>query len=130
MATKTPSVVGADEIVVADKIADDPRLAGCQREDCVKAFAAYAEVSGDDIYEWRHCETVDCHELYWHGKNGANCVRCDLKACENCQCTVGGYPSDEDAEDGWYCEDCYPTIRASSPVPVYRTTQLTLPSFE
>lgn len=85
---------------------EDDRMGGCRLPGCLTQFSLYAGAEGasyaDGGYDWQHCERPDCHELYWRGKNGADCAECGLKMCEDCQC---GWAA-ENSEGEYVCPGC------------------------
>lgn len=103
----------------------DPDTFDCELPECAARFSALCatyyegcEPAGDEPYNMQHCQMPGCCEHYPRGKNGDDCARCGLRACELCQCGRGtedahavlGDPAAisrlfEDA-DGWVCEEC------------------------
>lgn len=54
-------------------------------------------------YGLQHCQVKGCHEIYWRGKNGVDCEKCGLRACENCQCDETKFIETPDDDTVYMC---------------------------
>lgn len=80
----------------------------CKRKECLEEWEEYDNGDGAS-----HCETKDCHSIYWNFKNGGWCSNtdCNAKACEGCMSDTGCYGENE-YKDAWYCEKCKPNVKS------------------
>ena len=83
----------------------------CPRKECLEDWIEMTNNSTQERQDaeylngscgYQHCELVNCHTLYWRGKNGSQCERCLIQACEFCSSHQGKWSS----EDEWVCPNC------------------------
>jgi len=77
----------------------------CNEVECLAQFNVMKKDCDNDIIEdFVHCESPNCHVLYWKDKNGAVCEDCFINVCEGCA-------ADDDLAallygEDFFCRDC------------------------
>ncbi len=80
----------------------------CTDEACLKEMDEMKGLlcdddENDDIEDFVHCESPNCHIMYWKHKNGAVCEDCYTNICENCAMDeMATFLYGED----FFCPDC------------------------
>jgi len=74
----------------------------CDNAECITNWDEWVKALGaeEDVM---HCESENCHNVYWSEKSGGNCVICGMSVCEFCISYSGTFDYEDDQ---WICSDC------------------------